>query len=134
MSRYLLKIFVSVAAISIAMAVFLTACGGTSAFKPVPAPSPVPAPPPEASPKVDPAVLQAKGEEIFQKTGAGGVGCKACHGTDGKGIANTAPEVRGKTADDIKRALGGDAMSFIRMTNEDIDAVAVYLKYLQTQP
>ncbi|MBI2830355.1 MAG: cytochrome c [Chloroflexi bacterium] len=119
-------------------ALFLAACGGKPAATP-PAttlpPTPKTSPPATTSPappKVDPAVLRAKGEEIFQKT-AGGVGCKACHGVDGKG-GNLGPNIRGKTADELKRALGGDAMSFIQLSNADIEAVVEYLKYLASQP
>ena len=137
LSKYLPMITVSIVAMSIAMAVFVTACGGTPVSKPVPAPNPATSPatprPGAQAPAVDPLVLRAKGEEIFQKT-AGGVGCKTCHGTDGKGIPNTAPDVRGKSADDIQRALGGDAMNFIRLTEDDLKAVATYLNYLSSQP
>ncbi|MDP2931037.1 MAG: hypothetical protein Q8O05_00890 [Chloroflexota bacterium] len=44
------------------------------------------------------------------------------------------PNIRGKTAEDIKQALGGDAMSFISLTGEEIEAVTTYLKYLESQP
>ncbi len=57
----------------------------------------------------------------------------SCHGIDGEGT-NLGPEIRGKTADDIKQALAGDAMSFIRLTDDDIEAVAAYLKYLESPP
>ena len=80
-----------------------------------------------------PADEKQKGEELYQKT-AGGIGCQFCHGADGKGVPNTAPDVRGKSADDITRALNGEAMSFISMTEEEIEAVTAYLKYLQSQP
>ncbi|MBI4188705.1 MAG: cytochrome c [Chloroflexi bacterium] len=136
MNKHLTKCKIGIIVISIVAVVFLSACGGKPVTEPT-TPPPASTPPPTtttpAASTVDPAVLRAKGEEIFQKTG-GGVGCKTCHGADGKGIPNTAPDVRGKSADDIKRALNGDAMSFIRLTNEEIEAVATYLKYLQTQP
>lgn len=132
-NKHITKPLISVMVIFLVMVSLFTACGG----KPASTPSPSPAtPPPAATPipvKADPAILRAKGEEIFQKT-AGGVGCKSCHGADGKGIPNTAPDVRGKTADDIKRALGGDAMRFLSLTEEELEAVTTYLKYLQSQP
>ncbi len=79
------------------------------------------------------ASLQAKGEEIFQKT-AGGIGCKTCHGIDAKGIA-PAPNIRDMSSDDIEDALNEvSEMAFIHLSSEDIDAVAAYLKYLSTQP
>ena len=77
--------------------------------------------------------MKTKGEEIYQKT-AGGIGCKTCHGTDGKGIPNTAPDIREASAEDIRRSLGGDAMNFIFLTEEELEAVAAYLKYLGSQP
>ena len=134
MKKYLIKILISIMVTFVAAAVFLTACGGKSASTPTPSPSPATPPPAVApTPKVDSVALKAKGEEIYQKT-AGGIGCKTCHGTDGKGIPNTAPDIREASAEDIRRALGGDAMSFISMTDEDIEAVATYTKYLQSQP
>lgn len=129
MNKHLMKVSVSIVVSSIVAAMLLTACGGDTTTRPTPtaiAPTVSPTP---TGPKVDPAVLRARGEEIFQKT-AGGVGCKACHGADGKG-GNLGPDVRGKTADDINRALGGDAMSFLRISEDDIQAVAAYLKTLQ---
>ena len=127
-NKHIIRSLISVMAIFIVMVSLLTACGG----KPASTPSPSPATPPPAvapTPKADSAALKAKGEEIYQRT-AGGVGCKSCHGADGKGIPNTAPDVREASADDIKRALGGDAMSFISLTEEEIEAVATYLKSL----
>lgn len=118
------------ASILIAAAVLLAACGGKPAAPSSPAPTTTPPPTAPTSPSaVDTAALRAKGEEIFQKT-AGGVGCQSCHGADGKGT-NSGPDILGKTADDIKRALGGDAMSFIHLTEEEIQAVAAYVKTLQ---
>ena len=128
-NKHIIRSLISVMAIFIVMVSLLTACGG----KPASTPSPSPATPPPAvtpTPKVDPAALKAKGEEIYQRT-AGGVGCKSGPGTDGKGIPNTAPDVREASADDIKRALGGDAMNFVRMTDEEIQAVAAYLQSLK---
>jgi len=91
-----------------------------------------PTPAPTPTPKADTAALKAKGEEIFQKT-AGGVGCQYCHGKDAKG-GNLGPDIRGKTGEEIIGALGRDPMTFIYLTDEEIEAVAIYLKYLQSQP
>lgn len=131
MNRCLMKIVPGIGGVLAAAVLLLAACGGGPAAQPAASPS-APATPP-ATPKGDSAALRAKGEDLFQKT-AGGVGCQMCHGADGKGKPNIAPAIRGKTADDIKRALGLDAMSFIRLTDDDIQAVAEYLKYLQSQP
>ena len=136
MNKHLIKAITAGMSIFI-IALLFPACGGKPAATPLPAtktpasptPPPVTAP---APPKVDPSVVRAKGEQLYQKT-AGGMGCQACHGADGKG-GNLGPDIRGKSGDDIKRALGGDAMSFIRLPDDDIEAVAAYLKYLQSQP
>ena len=124
MKKHLIKL--ATVTMVLVAGVSLAACGGAPAAKPS-TPSPTPAPAPT---QADPAALRAKGQEIFQKT----KGCFACHGADGKGTPNVAPAVRGESADDIKRALGGDAMSSISMTEEEIQAVAAYLQYLQSQP
>lgn len=84
----------------------------------------------------NPASLVAKGELIFQKT-AGGVGCQYCHGADARG--KEGPNIRGKSAGAIKQALGiVIQMAFISqktpLSDEDIEAVAAYLKYLASQP
>ncbi len=116
-----IKVAIKLTVVFITMLVILTACGG----KPASLPSPT-----SASPS--PAAMRAKGEQIYQKTAAG-IGCQSCHGVDGKG-SNLGPTVRGATADGIKRALGSDVMRFISMSEEDIQDVAVYLKYLESQP
>lgn len=44
------------------------------------------------------------------------------------------PNVRGKSAHEIDDAIKRvSAMSFIRMSDDDIQAVAAYLKYLQSK-
>lgn len=76
--------------------------------------------------------LLVQGEEIFQKT-AGGLGCQYCHGTDAKG--NIGPNIRGKPEEAIQNALGlVQQMSFIHLSDQEIEAVATYLKYLESQP
>lgn len=70
----------------------------------------------------------ARGEEIFQKT-AGGTGCAVCHGKDGSGVVG--PDIRSRSTDDIRDALTSvPDMSHISLKNEDVEAVAAYLKYL----
>lgn len=83
------------------------------------------------------AVL-ARGREIFQKT-AGGVGCAYCHGPEAKGGASgtTAPNIRGGVATEAKlrAALAGGAplMSFIKLDDEEIEAVLQYVQSLDQQ-
>lgn len=117
------------------VALVVAACGAPPAATPSPATkAPVSPAAPKIAPtaKVDPSALRTKGEEIYKKT-AGGMGCQACHGADGKGVPNTAPNILGKSADDIKRALGGDAMRFIAISDDDLQAVAAYLKSLESK-
>ena len=74
----------------------------------------------------------SNGEEIFQR-GAGGVGCQYCHAADARG--KVGPNIRGKSPEAIKQALGTVLqMSFISLTEEDIEAVAAFLKHLESQP
>lgn len=81
--------------------------------------------------------LLAKGRLLFEKT-AGGVGCAYCHGLtgDGKGTAGVgAPPNRGKTEAQVRTALTSvTMMTFIKLTDDEIEAVVAYLKYLDTQP
>ncbi|MBI3973791.1 MAG: cytochrome c [Chloroflexi bacterium] len=82
------------------------------------------------------ASLIAAGEKLFQQT-AGAVGCQYCHGKDAKGLVG--PNVRGKSPAQLKQALGTiPVMSFITtatpLTEADIQAIAAYLKYLESQP
>ncbi|MDP2743497.1 MAG: hypothetical protein Q8P00_00325 [Dehalococcoidia bacterium] len=72
--------------------------------------------------------IVAQGEQIFQKT-AGGVGCASCHGIEARGMIG--PNIRGKTASQISSALGHvDAMFFIKLSSDQIEAVAAYLATL----
>jgi mono/diheme cytochrome c family protein len=73
--------------------------------------------------------LLAKGQEIFEKT-AGGVGCASCHGIDGGG--KTAPFIQGAAEGQIRAALAGGApaMSFIKLSDEEILAVSAWVKAL----
>lgn len=75
--------------------------------------------------------LIALGEEIYQVT-AGGIGCKACHGPDALG--DVGPMILGKSAETITIQLDtNEAMQFIILTPEEIEALAAYLAYLQDQ-
>ena len=76
-----------------------------------------------------PAPVIERGEEVFQRA-AGGVGCASCHGIDG-----LAPNILGRPAFAIERALARvSQMSFISLTDEDLDAMVAYLQFLKTQP
>lgn len=130
----------------------LTACGGSDAtatpttpvdgtLPTVEAPTPTPA---MASPTAPPAGtdstptpadgtddnhILALGEELYQNT-AGGLGCAYCHQADATGDATLgSPAIRGVTEDQIWDALDTRVqMSFITMTDEEVRAVAAYLK------
>ncbi len=75
--------------------------------------------------------LLAQGKLIFEKT-AGGVGCAACHGLDGKG--GSAPYNRGASESRFREVLAGSAMNFIKLSDQEIKAVLAYLQWLATQP
>ncbi len=120
-----------------AMVVASSACGGAAASVPgasaavataTPTLSPVP------TTGLDPV---ARGKVIFEKT-AGGVGCAYCHGLDAKGggPANVnAPNIRGATEQKFRAAAGGGAplMTFIKLSDEEIEAVLTYIQYLDQQ-
>jgi mono/diheme cytochrome c family protein len=77
----------------------------------------------------------AVGRTIFEKT-AGGVGCAACHGMDGKGGAQfNAPDIRGADEMRVRAALAGVAvMSRITLNDLEIAAVVAHLQELNKQP
>jgi mono/diheme cytochrome c family protein len=77
----------------------------------------------------------AAGKILFEKT-AGGVGCALCHGIDGKGDpVYAAPSNRGATADQILDAIETrPQMAFLVLSNDEVQAVAAYLKVLAEQP
>lgn len=104
----------------LAAAGLLSACGGESGE-------------PAATPKGDSATLSEKGEALYQRPYAE-MGCEFCHGAGGEGKLNVAPDIRGKSAEDIARALHGDAMSYLYITEEEIEAVAAYLEDMAPQP
>lgn len=73
------------------------------------------------------------GEQNYLVDATDGVSCSICHGP--KGFGDIGPNIRGKTAGDIQFALEtNDAMEFLRLSDKDIIATAVYLKWLATQP
>lgn len=72
------------------------------------------------------AALLARGREVFEVT----VGCSNCHGLDGFGSA-FAPPIAGRGREDIVNALRFAApMADIRLSEEDLDAVALYVTRL----
>jgi mono/diheme cytochrome c family protein len=126
-----------------ALAVIVAACGDTSSTADVTTGQPGPTAevatttPPEPEvvettvPSASEADLLALGEEVYQVT-AGGIGCKSCHGTDGLG--DIGPAIIGKSAETIRIQLDfNENMFFIILTDEEIEAVAAYLKVLQRE-
>jgi len=79
--------------------------------------------------------LLALGKEVFDKT-AGGLGCAYCHKADATGDPVLgSPNIQGVTADQIWAALDTRAqMTFITMTEQEVDAVTAYLGTLGSQP
>ena len=77
----------------------------------------------------------AAGKLLFERT-AGGVGCALCHGIDGKGDpVYAAPDNRGATVDQILDAIDTrPQMAFLKLSNDEVQAVAAYLKVLAEQP
>ncbi len=144
----------AVASLAAALALLLTACASssesaeteppataapTTAAPTTAAPTTVPATtsapttteaPPGSLPP-DSAAMLALGEELFQRT-AGGIGCQACHGTDALGGAG--PNILGKSADTIRVQLeSNESMAFIILDAEEIEAIAVYLDFLEQE-
>lgn len=78
--------------------------------------------------------LVSAGKEVFEKT-AGGLGCAYCHGIDAKGKAELAsPDIRGADERKIWNALETRVqMSFIKMTSEEVSAVAAYLAQIGSE-
>lgn len=105
-------------------------------------------PPPEedagpdsSTPPVDePAddALLAAGKVIFEET-AGGDGCASCHGVSGRGDGpegDGAPNIRGASKSAIRSAYSGGIpiMTDYELTEDELVAVAAYVKYLATLP
>jgi mono/diheme cytochrome c family protein/DNA-binding beta-propeller fold protein YncE len=77
----------------------------------------------------------ARGREIYEKT-AGGIGCAACHGMNGRGGAQfNAPDIRGADEARLRSALAGVVvMSRITLSEAEITAVVLHLAQLNKQP
>jgi mono/diheme cytochrome c family protein len=93
-----------------------------------------PAPRPAAA-AVGGANAPVSGREIFEKT-AGGIGCAACHGMNGRGAAQlNAPDIRGADEARVRAALTGVVvMSRITLNDAEIAAVVAHLAELNKQP
>jgi DNA-binding beta-propeller fold protein YncE/mono/diheme cytochrome c family protein len=94
-----------------------------------------PAPKPAAAPAAAGGNQLALGRTIFEKT-AGGIGCAACHGMNGRGgVQFNAPDIRGADEMRVRAALTGVAfMSRIMLTDAEIAAVVAHLQELNQQP
>jgi mono/diheme cytochrome c family protein/DNA-binding beta-propeller fold protein YncE len=75
------------------------------------------------------------GRAIFERT-AGGTGCAACHGINGRGNPQVnAPDIRGADEARVRAALAGvEQMSKIRLDDAEIAAVVAHLQALNQQP
>ncbi|MBI4329580.1 MAG: cytochrome c [Chloroflexi bacterium] len=120
-------------------ATVVTAPPTTTATVAVAGPTATGAPAPTSSPTVQSgSALLAQGKLLYEKT-AGGLGCAYCHGLDGRGkgpAAMTAADIRGKDEGYVRRAIqsGVPIMAFIKLSDDEITAVAAYLQYLVDQP
>ncbi len=73
----------------------------------------------------------AAGKLIFEET-AGGVGCASCHGMDAQG--DDGPAIVGAPVDLIIAQFdNNENMTFIELTDEEVQQVAAYLAYLSEQ-
>lgn len=72
--------------------------------------------------------VAAAGKKIFEET-AGGVGCAACHGESAHG--GVGPDIVGTDSVAILNQLANnEAMSFIELTEDEVNQVAAYMRYL----
>lgn len=91
--------------------------------------------PGDATPASDPVL--ALGKKVYET--AGGDGCQDCHGPDAKGrqtkSGTNAPFIRGASEQKLRDALAGGAplMSFLKLSNGEIEAVIKYLEFLNQQ-
>lgn len=79
-----------------------------------------------AAPSLGPEA--AAGKVIYEET-AGGVGCAMCHGDDASG--DIAPDIRG--ADPVlifEQMQANQQMTFIDLSEEEVQQVSLYLRYL----
>ena len=98
---------------------------------------------PEASASVPPGTSDADapklalGRKVFLT--AGGDGCVSCHGPEARGQTTkngtTAPNIRGATERKLRDALAGGAalMTFLKLSDDEIEAVIAYLESLDKQ-
>jgi mono/diheme cytochrome c family protein len=106
-------------------------------LEPSPPPAAAPPAPAAASPTPNVDAILALGKKVYET--AGGDGCQDCHGANAKGRTTksgaTAPDIRGATEQKLRDALGGGAplMSFLKLTDEEIEAVLKYLEHLGRQ-
>ncbi|TAK74868.1 MAG: hypothetical protein EPO16_09960 [Dehalococcoidia bacterium] len=118
-----------------ASATAATAATATTTSAPVTSTTaPATAPASTGDPEKD---LIAKGQIIFQQT-AGGVGCQMCHGMEARGDGAAklgAPNIRGADISRIRAALAGGVpvMGFIKLSEDEIVAVAAFVKSLGGQ-
>ncbi|MBI4320840.1 MAG: beta-propeller fold lactonase family protein [Chloroflexi bacterium] len=79
-----------------------------------------------ASPTGASADLIARGQKTFSQSSAK---CQLCHGEDARG--SVGPNIRGKTADDIRYQLENNPqMQSIKLSGDEIEAVGAYLQSL----
>ncbi len=76
--------------------------------------------------------LIAQGRIVFEENAGGlGFGCAQCHGHFGMGDLQVGPNNRGASEERIRKGFATrDQMSFLRLTDEEIKAVAAFLGYL----
>ncbi|HEY3365563.1 MAG TPA: hypothetical protein VGK74_10960 [Symbiobacteriaceae bacterium] len=114
----------------------LSGCGGktaTTAAAPTAAPAAAPtATPAPAAAAPAPANAQLDSAKVLFQETAGGQGCQQCHGKDAKGTVEVgAPDIRGKQEADIRKALENvEMMRIVKLSDEEITAVAAYLQVL----
>ncbi len=74
----------------------------------------------------------AQGRVVFEENAGGlGFGCAQCHGHFGMGDLQVGPNNRGASEERIRKGFATrDQMSFLRLTDEEIKAVAAFLGYL----
>ncbi len=92
---------------------------------------------PAGAPAGSGAAAIALGKKVFET--AGGDGCQDCHGANAKGqttkSGTVAPNIRGATEKKLREALAGGAalMTFLKLSDEEIEAVIKYLESLDQQ-
>lgn len=83
--------------------------------------------------------LVAQGKVVFTTIGPSGKGCQECHGANARGSTatdgTTSPSIVGTTEVKLRNALAGSAalMTNLKLSDQQIEAVLAYLKYLDQQ-